>query len=339
MKQLIYHMALQSILRHAAAEGRKEALFGRGYEHAKDVLPAFIRGDTFPHIQLEFPLAGDPFLDASMLYQQDSGRVRIDSPTVAGTEGVIDWISDLPKDYQGIIWWGYELDMGSSVLPTAGIHFQPWDHPELAEQFCRLIGEEEKGRLYLSSVDRMPAGWEPVYFGIFRGRKNAPLRIGGYLGTDVRAAAARSKEVIRQVFQKTGFTAYDDTMLEQLSLLLGEGVEGMDFQFDVLPDGSLAEKFSVGLMLGIRGRETAKDAFNGGVYTSLRRSLEEWKIIDDRLDMALDMTYTKKQKVLSEEGSVGYCMKLLLPSWLKVSWIHGRLQPAKLYCLVYALIR
>ena len=61
MKQLIYHMALQSILQHAAAEGRKEALFGRGYEHAKDVLPAFIRGDTFPHIQLEFPLAGDPF--------------------------------------------------------------------------------------------------------------------------------------------------------------------------------------------------------------------------------------------------------------------------------------
>ena len=338
MKQLIYHMALQSILQHAASEGRKEALFGRGYEHAKNVLPAFIRGDTFPHIQLEFPLAGDPFLDASMLYSQDSGRVRIDSPTVAGTEGIIDWIDDLPKDYQGIL-WGYELDMGSSVLPMAGVHFQPWDHPELAIQFCRLIGEEEKGRLYLSMVNRMPAGWEPVYFGIFRGRKDAPLRIGGYLGKEVRAAAARSKEVIRQVFQKAGFTAYDDTMLEQLSLLLGEGVEGMDFQFDVLPDGSLAEKFSVGLMLGIRGRETAKDAFNGGVYTSLRRSLEEWKIIDDRLDMALDMTYTKKQKVLSEEGSVGYCMKLLFPRWLKVSWIHGRLQPAKFYCHVYALIR
>ena len=45
-----------------------KALFGNGLDTIRPLIRPFLIGDDFPEIYLEFPLKGEPFLDATVLY-------------------------------------------------------------------------------------------------------------------------------------------------------------------------------------------------------------------------------------------------------------------------------
>ena len=334
MARLSWEEAMQLLLLHSAADGRGEVLFGEDFPKVREVLPSICVGDVCPGVYLEFPLTGKPFLDMTVLYNENSGRFRLDLPEAAGTERLRDWFAGLSKDYHHIN-FGYELDTGKKGKPAA-VHFQPRDYLELVEPFCQTIGEEEKGRLYLSTAEKMPRGWELAFFGMFRGRSGSPLRVCGYPDNEERAAAAADIERVRSVFQKIGFRAFDEKMLHQIAAVLSEAEEESDFQFDVWPDGSFGETFAIDLKLRNRRPGEMKEAFTGGDRAALRHLLEEWKIIDGRMDTALAMTFAKGLPVEKPDGSLGDLRMLLMPQWIKIRWIRGELQPAKLYCLIKA---
>lgn len=114
-------------------------------------------GERFPSVYLEFPLAGDPFLDVTVLY-----GVKVDPTAYAEAQEVtdcaalFDWFSGICVDCPEV-GFGFELDTGKGELPAPAVHFQPRRHTELVEPFFLLIGEQRYAALYLDLAKRMAA--------------------------------------------------------------------------------------------------------------------------------------------------------------------------------------
>ena len=108
----------------AIGEGRGPVLFGDCAERVRTEALPFLVGRKFPETYFEFPLAGEPFLDVTMLYRELERGTRIASPAAQGTENMLDWFADACN--QGApLTCGFELDTKNLQLPAAGVHFQP----------------------------------------------------------------------------------------------------------------------------------------------------------------------------------------------------------------------
>ncbi|MDO4889805.1 MAG: hypothetical protein Q3963_00465 [Coriobacteriaceae bacterium] len=327
--------ALEVMFLQAADDGRGEVLFGQSLERARAACRPFMVGDEFPDVYFEFPLAGDPFLDITLLYSELAPGMRIDSPAAAGAEPMLDWCAGVRSDYDDVC-CGFELDTKNEQLPAAAVHFQPRRHTELVAPFCEAIGEPERAHLYLDLNARMPEGWKLSFFGLFRGRPNAPLRVCGYLGDAQQKACAEDPRCIAVVFDQIGFTAYNDAMIAQIAELLARAPGTTDFQFDVFPDGRLGNVFAIDVQFGIQQPEAVREAFDTGSSGCLLRLLERWGIADSRWKLAGDAAFARAIPVQLEDGSPARFAFTLMPQWTKVRWIDGVLQPAKHYRLAHA---
>ena len=129
----------------AAAEGREERLFGEGaVGRLCDAAEPFLVGDKFPEIYLEFPLSGDPFIDATLLYGELTPGTRIDSARAAGSEGAIDFYA---RERAGdeLLSFGFEIDGENKGGTPAGIHFQPRGRTDLVAPFCEVEASFREG--------------------------------------------------------------------------------------------------------------------------------------------------------------------------------------------------
>ena len=108
--------------------------------------------ENFPDVYLEFPLAGTPFLDATILYGRKVQRMPVITSSAAdGTQEMLRWFFSVSEEYTDIC-CGYELDTKTEKLPAAGVHFQPRKHLELVEPFCVSLGEAWRAPLYLAAA-------------------------------------------------------------------------------------------------------------------------------------------------------------------------------------------
>ena len=316
----------------AADEGRGDVLFGESLTQARAAIRPFVVGEKFPSIYLEFPLVGSPFMDVTLLYNKLAPGTRIDSAAAAQTESVIDWFAtNCSEDEQ--VSFGFELDTKNPSLPRAAIHFQPRQQLELVRPFCEAIGEPRRADLYLNLAERMPTGWPLSFFGMFRGRPDAPLRACGYLGHEEQVACAKDPSLIAKSFDHIGFEAYDSTMLAQISELMGLAEKGLDFQFDVYDDGHLSPVFALDLQFGIKQPELVRESFEKGVASRLLHRLQDWGIADERWHLAGNAAFARGISVELEDGSTGRLALTLMPQWVKVRWRNRALQPSKLYHL------
>ena len=330
-------MLFQALLVHAGNDGRAEALFGSSYERARQASDPFMVGSEAPSTYLEFPLSGEPFLDLTFLYGKLEPGVFVDHPAVAGTEAVFEWFASVCPSYNKIA-FGFELDTEKPEIPTAAIHFQPREDIQLVQPFCDAVGEPERGALYLDMAKRMPPGWPLSFFGMFRGRPGAPLRVCGYLDKQEQDACAQDPQRLQDVFDHVGFGAYDERMLEQVRTLL-DTVPGLtDFQLDVYPDGQLGDVFAIDVNFAIEQPEQVCASFESGVASHVVRLFQEWGIADDRVKMAPDLAFARGLPWVRDDGSTCTCMLTLFPVWAKVRWRAGVLQPAKLYACAKATI-
>ena len=321
---------LQTLLLIAEDDGRGQLLFGESINRAKRLLPDYLVGKTFPNVYLEFPLMGEPFLDVSVGYKDFPAGEGIRAPSAEGTQEMLDWFSGTAPAFPGIS-CGYELDLKHKDPSKAGIYFHPDRYRELVLPFCRTIGEDDKAQLYLNAADRLPAAWKPSYFGLFRGRPDAPFRIGGYLSDSEMAACVKDPGRIHNVFDRIGFRAYHSEMLRQMSELLAAVPGYSDFQFDVFLDGTFGDTFSLDVYFPFVQPEEMPAYFQEGEAAKFMKLLNCWKVADARLVPALEMAF---------EGAIPVNEDLyiyfLRPNWLKVRWIQGTLQPAKLYVMMFA---
>lgn len=80
-------------------------------------LPPFLTGDTFPAVYLECPLLGAPFLDATVLYNAESGKLAVDAPAADGTRPMLDWFSKTATRYPDIA-CGFEQKRQSEMIAS-----------------------------------------------------------------------------------------------------------------------------------------------------------------------------------------------------------------------------
>lgn len=316
-----YRDDLQLLLSLAADEGRGEILFGECLDTAQKILPDYLAGDLFPKIYLEFPLAGEPFLDATLVYgpMPDSEE-----------DNMLKWVSDKAKTHKGIC-CGYELDLKEGGSRRPAIHFQPRKSIELVEPFFSIISEQDKASLYLTMTERLPKSWQPAMLGLFRGRPGSPLRVCGYLQRDEIDECIKDKERIVKVFRDAEFKAYDGTVIEQFDSLMSVLPDIAGYQFDIYPDGSLGDSFAIDLHFPVMRPGETRVFFENGDGAGLTDLLSKWGIVDQRFDKVWDMAFSGA--VPLQDGLHAYVLR---PNWLKVRWTAGKLQRSKMYVLAQA---
>ena len=328
-------LACRTLFLQAAENGRGPLLFGDSLERACRAVLPFLEGVQFPEIYLEFPLAGEPYLDVTMLYGKIRPGTRFDSPAAAGTEAVLDWYAGVRADCKDLS-FGYELDTGKASPGPAAVHFQPRWHTELVMPFCRALGREDAGRLYMETADRMPEGWPLAFFGLFRGRADAPLRVCGYLDPKEQQRCAEDPSRLKTVFDEIGFRAYDGPMLRQIAEVFAAAPGTVDFQFDILPDGTAGSMFALDVGFCKEQAEQIRSSFLDGPFSKVIGLFESWGAADSRWKQVSGIAFTRSVPVVDEDGRLQPFALLIQPHWIKIRWKGGVIQPSKVYCLAYA---
>ena len=332
MKAPSHADAFEVLCLQAADDGRGEVLFGSSLPRARAAGRSFMVGKGFPNVYLEFPLAGDPFLDVTILYNDAGPDVHIESPAVEDADALFNWFEPVFAHNNNVT-FGFELDTKNEPIGAAGVHFQPRRNSELVEPFFQAIGEPERAQLYLDLEKRMPEGWPLSFFGLFRGRPGSPLRVCGYLDTNEHRTCAEDRQHLAAVFDEIGFTAYDEAMLEQITTLMNATSGSIDFQFDVYPDGKLGDIFAIDLQFEIEQPEAVLTSFTSGRGARIMGLLESWGAADKRWKLGAEAAFARSIPVEQEDGTYGNYAFTLMPQWVKARWRNTVLQNAKLYHL------
>ena len=311
MREPTYDQAFQALLLQAGDEERADALFGGSFQRAREAVPPFLVGSEFPGVYLEHPLSGEPFLDATVLLGPLGPGTRIASPAAGEHAAMLDFYAQAREEYHDVT-CGFEIDTGKAA------------------------GEPRAADLYLAQDARMPGGWPLSFFGMFRGRPGSPLRVCGYLADAEREACAADPRRLAAGLDAAGFSAYDGAMLEQASALMAAAPVAVDFQFDVLPDGTLGPTFAIDVQFGIEGPKAVRASFEDGPGATVMGLLEGWGATDGRWRQAVRATFARALPVETCGGGTGRYAFTLMPQWVKARWTDGKLQTAKLYHLAHA---
>ena len=330
-------LACRTLFLQAEDNGRGPVLFGGSGERAcREALP-FVEGVPFPEMYLEFPLAGEPFLDVSMLYGKIKPGTCFASPAAAGTEAMLDWYAGISHDDGSKeISFGYELDTKHSPPGPAGVHFQPRQHNGLVMPFCRALGREDAGLLYTDLAARMPEGWPLSFFGLFRGQADAPLRVCGYMNIDEKQRCAEDPARLEAAFRRIGFTSYDDRMLSRIAAVLDASPATVDFQFDIYPDGTPGSVFALDVGFRTEQSEAIRSSFLDGPFAKVMNLFRSWGAADDRWKMVSGIALTRSVPVVDDEGNTRPFALVIEPHWIKIRWNDAVLCPSKMYCLAQA---
>lgn len=109
-------------------------------------------------------------------------------------------------------------------------------------------------------------------------------REGAYERTligDGYLACAEDPALLAAQFDRIGFSAYDGEMLSRCSVFLSHA-PSVDFQFDVMPDGTLGDVFGLSLLFNEAKPREARVCMEGGYGGQICRTLQEWRLADER---------------------------------------------------------
>ncbi len=168
------------------------------------------------------------------------------------------------------------------------------------------------------------------YIGLFPGRAESPMRIGGYMSAKTSEALAESPDLLRKSFEAAGFPAYNDEMLSICRDLYS--VAGlMHFQFDIYPDGSLGDTFGLDIsLLHIKPAEADEwlmDERKNGIFTKLK----DYGLIDERYKKLAGASFVKGISAAKKDGSTGVLILSNRFSYVKVKFRAGAPVTTKLF--------
>lgn len=334
MKKPAQIEAFDTLYALAARNGRGEALFGTSVELARPVFERSLIGNGYPTSYLEFPLLGKPGFDILTVHQYVEAGATFAEGAGFGYQAMFDWFASVCGDGTTLS-CGIELDTSSGETERAGVYFQQRKQVELVAPFLESIGEEARTQSYLDALGRMPEGWPPAYVGLFPGRVGTPLRIGGYMSELRRARCAENPAHLGECFRKIGFDAFDDEMLERCSEFM-RIAPSVDFQFDIMPDGSLGPTFGLSLSFNHVKPRQAHDCMESGYGAQLMQTLQDWGLADDRWKLIADAAFARGIPYEKEDGSEALFGLCILFNYAKVKFTNCQPQPAKFYFLFKA---
>lgn len=320
--------ALYSI---AAADGRGEALFGDSFDQALEFYQRTLIGDGYPTAHLEFPLLGEPCLDLLSIHAKVPLGAKFAAGAGYGRQAMFDWFAEVGADtraYNASV--GLELDLSTGQTQTVGVYLQQRRHTQLVAPFLESVGEAARAQSYLETLERMPKGWPPSYVGLFPGREGTPLRIGGYMGGDEHARCAEDPAYLEGRFREIGFTAFDADMLDRCAEFM-RLAPSIDFQFDIMPDGSLGDTFGLSLSFNETKPREARECLSSGYGGQLMRVLQGWGLADSRWNQIAGSTYARSVGFEREDGTEGCFALCIRLNYAKVKFTSCEPRPAKFY--------
>jgi hypothetical protein len=104
-----------------------------------------------------------------------------------------------------------------------------------------------------------------------------------------------------------------------------------EFQFDIFPDGTVGDIFSLSTNFAIKEPDKFLTSLNEGDGAGYFDLLKKWGIADRRLKKVEETVLAKKLPV----GNM-FITFSAFPQWFKVRWNERKLQPAKGYLLIKA---
>ena len=324
---LIYELMCRRVLNDTDTS----MLFGDCFSRMRASVPPFLIGDVFPEVYFEFPLKGDPFGDVSILYGDLDPGCTIDSDYAGDCNAMLGAYSVMRKENHDAS-CGFELDTSSPVPGNAAVHFEPYSHTDLVIPFCDSIGARSYGELYLKAYRRLGPDLTPSFFGVFRGRGDAPLRVCGYIEKPLQKLLCEGSQNVKKIFDKKGFGSYNEDMLRQISEAMNTAPIGVDYQMDVYPDETLGDMFSLDIALLENASDAVRRSLSDGASSRVISFLHKYGIADDRTSALSDIAASFAVPDQKKDGSSAVRTFIIKPAWIKVRWRAGKLQNAKCYC-------
>lgn len=325
--QLTVFHALYSI---AAKDGREEALFGNSINLAGPIYEKSLIGSDYPSAYLEFPLLGEPRFDLLTVHSHVDPGSTFAPGAGFGYQAMYDWFSTIGLENVSV---GIELDCGSGETERAGVYLQQRTHAELVAPFLESVGEGARAASYEAACARMPKGWPPSYIGLFPGRAGSPMRIGGYMSARTRRACANDPSELARAFDKIGFSVYDEPMLTRCAEFISKA-PSVDFQFDIMEDGSLGSTFGLSLSFNETKPREAHACMESGYGASIMRTLQGWGLADERWKLIADAAFARHVSFEREDGTEGRLALCVLFNYAKVKFTNAKPQPAKFYLIL-----
>lgn len=313
----------------AAGQGREEALFGDSIRLARGVYERTLIGNGYPSAYVEFPLLGKPCFDLLSVHGSVEPGLRFAEGAGFGYQAMFDWFATIEDDAREIS-CGIELDTSGGETERAGVYLQFRSRTELIEPFLASIGESGRAQGYHSVLKLIPQDWPPAYVGLFPGRPGTPLRIGGYMRQDVQRACANDPLFLGRQFDQIGFTAYNGDMLARCSEFMALA-PSVDFQFDIMGDGSLGDVFGLSLSFNETRPREARACMEEGYGARICRILQDWGLADERWKLIADAAFARSLPFEREDGTQGRFALCCLFNFAKVKFKAAVPQPAKFY--------
>jgi hypothetical protein len=155
------------------------------------------------------------------------------------------------------------------------------------------------------------------------------------MGMDELARCADDPAHLGSCFRKIGFESYDRDMLERCSAFM-RMAPAVDFQFDIMADGTLGDTFGLSLSFAkVRPRE-AKACMTDGYGARLMDVLQGWGLADDRWRLIADAVFARRAEFERDDGSTGQLALCVLLNYAKVKFVDGVARPAKFYLILAA---
>ena len=319
----------------AVRGGCEEALFGDSMELVRPAFERTLIGDKFPITYLEFPLLGKPGFDLQTGYCSVPRGSKFAEGAGYGRQDMIDWLIEATGEGASCA-VGFEVDATTGRNDVAGVYLQYRKQVELLKPYLDSIGEGARADSYLAVRERMAEGWPPQYVGLFPGRADAPMRIGGYFRNKERLRCAEDPQHLAEGLDAAGYTWYTDDMLSKCSELMGMAPDA-DFQLDIYPDGSLGDTFGLSLDFTRVPLREARECFERGYGAALFGRLEEWGVADGRWRHIPDTVFARHIAYDREDGSVGRLALVITLDWAKVKFVAGVPAYSKFYLMCKAV--
>lgn len=309
-------------------DGRESVLFGNSVALVRPVVEKCLIGDDYPLFYVEFPLLGTPCFDVLTIYGELTPNVQFAPGCGFGYQEMYNWFSNLPSGHGTSC--AIEMDTGSGETQHAGVYFQYRGKTGLIAPFLKSVGEEKRLSSYMDMLKRLPDGMPPAYIGLFPGREGSPMRIGGYMDRRLIPEIAERPALLGECFDSVGFRAYDESMLEYCREIFALA-PGVDFQFDIFPDGSLGDVFGLSFSFNEILPRQAEECMKSGLGAKFMTLLEHRGLTDDRWKMIAGAALGKGMPFERSDGSFAILGIVVRFNYAKIKFKAGKAISAKFY--------
>ena len=312
----------------AARNGREKALFGDCAGAAREAFAHSRAGDAFPELWFELPLIGDPWFDLHVLAARKDldPNKEYEAGVTGGYPEVFSWFANQGNLVRQLA-LSYDVSRGAIDTPAVQLLVSN-RNLKVVDDFLTVAGRADAVDAYNIFVQRIPERWFACYTGVFPGRLGDKVRVECIPDKDLQRMYVQDASLLEAHMRQTGLDMPLDTLVPYSSKLADTPFR-IEFQFDVLPDGSAAPTVGVSLRFDCPPGSEEWRAFEvDGPAGELMGLVESWGLADGRWRLLADTAFAK-QASKGDEAVVGFCY----PAFLKVRWCDGEPLDAKAYLI------